>query len=116
METTFDREAHQKKVCVWFQNPTRFCEEINNEQRCHPNKCIYHLSKMHQTAECNVMKECDRLLVARQTIVSGNTSSTLGQLCHITDEVFEDTVLEDFQDTVVDLSNDTYQDVLNCFA
>jgi hypothetical protein len=53
-ESTFGKEAHQKKVRGWFLNPTKFCQQIETEQRRHPNKCISHLSKAHQTSACAV--------------------------------------------------------------
>jgi len=53
-ESTFDKETHQKKIREWFLNPTKFCQQIESEQRHHPNKCIYHLSKTHQTSNCAV--------------------------------------------------------------
>jgi hypothetical protein len=52
----FDKEIHQKKVRGWFMNPTKFCKLIESEQLKHPNKCIYHLSKTHQTENCAVKK------------------------------------------------------------
>jgi hypothetical protein len=77
-ETTFDKDAHQKKIRDWFMNPVKFCKHIENEQCRHPNKCIFHLSKTHSTENCSVKKECDRLLAARQntTNSTGNTNSS----------------------------------------
>jgi hypothetical protein len=39
-DTTFDKEAHQKKIRDWFLNPVKFHKHIENEQKRHPNKCI----------------------------------------------------------------------------
>jgi len=45
-------------------NPTKFCQEIEREQRCHLGKCIYHLAKSHPTDKCGVKNECDEILAA----------------------------------------------------
>jgi hypothetical protein len=42
-----DRMVHHKKVKQCFLDPTKFRQEIEAEQRRHPGKCIYHLSKSH---------------------------------------------------------------------
>jgi hypothetical protein len=61
-DTNFDRAAQHKKVKEWFMNPSKFRREIEAEQRKHSGKCIFHLTKSHPTEECNVKKECDKLL------------------------------------------------------
>jgi len=58
--SNFDREAHQKKVKMWFMNSSKFSKEISKEQQKFPDKCIYHLSKSHSTDNCHVKKECEK--------------------------------------------------------
>jgi len=88
IDTPFDKEAHQKKIRDWFLNPLKFCKHIENEQRSHPNKCIFHLSKTHQTDNCAVKKECDRIVASMNTTPQSNGQPTTsnGQLRHITEE------------------------------
>jgi hypothetical protein len=111
-----DRLDHQKKVRLWFMNPSKFKNAIETEQRKHSGKCIYHLSDTHQTSNCNVKKECDKLLSEKQ--VSNSTTSSTGQLRHITEESFEDAVEpDDCGDNDHDvLCNDTNEDSLQYFA
>jgi len=59
--SNFDRLAHQKKVRSWFMQPDRFCQEIPREQLKFPDMCLFHMSKTHQTNDCHVKKECDKL-------------------------------------------------------
>jgi hypothetical protein len=113
--TTFDKVAHQKKLYEWFLSPIQFCKEIEAEQRLHPNKCIYHLSKTHTTENCAVKKECDRFVASKSTSPQPSSLVTSGQLPHITEEVFIDSVQDDCQ-VDFDMPNDTNQDVLNYFA
>jgi hypothetical protein len=68
--------AHHKKIKQWFLNPTKFRRELEAEQKKHQGKCIYHLSKSHPTAECNVKKECDKL------IAENKNSSTPGTIAN----------------------------------
>ena len=106
-ESTFDKESHQKKVREWFLNPTKYCQQIVAEQRRHPNKCIYHLSKTHLTKTCAVKKECDRILEAnKKPTPSGPkpNSNVNGQLRHITEE----TPVESIDDEEVDNEFDTF--------
>ncbi len=112
-EQNIDRIAQQKKVREWFLHPSKFCKEIEKEQKKFPDKCIYHLSKTHTTNDCHVRNECLKLFQEKKELK--NTSET-GQLRHLTDENFEDAMTEDLPDTAVDMSNDTNQDVLNYFA
>jgi len=74
------RMAQQKKVKEWFLNPVKFCKEIEQEQLKYPDKSIYHLTKSHPTADCNVKHECDRLWAQRTS-----TSSRLPLLSQIQD-------------------------------
>jgi len=114
-----DHTAHRKKVKSWFMNPIKFCKEIEAEQRKHPNKCIYHLSKTHLTETCNIKKECDKLRDTTQPAdtPTGPTTSTCGQLHHILEEEVPQVKAED-QCVVSDdeLDNDTKDDVLNYFS
>jgi hypothetical protein len=116
-DSTFERIAHQKKVKEWFLNPTKFRREIESEQRKHSGKCIYHLSTSHPTADCNVKKECDKLLADKKDIVSTPSSNSSGQLHHITEETFEDAVSDNITDgNAEDCSNDTNEADLLYFA
>jgi hypothetical protein len=98
-ETTLDRVAQHKKVKEWFMNPTKYCREIEAEQWKHSDKCIYHLSTSHSTDECNVKKECKRLLAGKKNAVSApvptSSNSPAGHLHNLKEEVFEDAVDED---------------------
>jgi hypothetical protein len=90
-----DLVAHKKKVCEWFMNPTKYQQEIDAEQRKHSGKCIVHLTKSHPTCDCHVKKECDKFLSNRKPNGSQNSSTTVGQLCHIMEDVYEDAVADD---------------------
>jgi hypothetical protein len=57
LNSTFDRAAHQKKVKEWFQNPVKFSKEIAQEQEKFHGKCLYHLTKSHQSSDCHILKE-----------------------------------------------------------
>jgi len=112
------RMAQQKKVREWFLNPVKFRKEIEREQKCHPDKCIYHLTKSHPTATCFVKLECDKQVQASKTVPASN-SSTSGTLRHITEEIFEDAILdtEDMHTTEERVeSNVTNEDSLQYFA
>jgi hypothetical protein len=117
-DSTFDRIAHQKKVEEWFLNPSKFRREIENEQRKHSGKCIYHLSKSHPTADCNVKKECDIMLADRKNNSSSTqNASSSGQLRNLKEEIFEDAISEDVPvDLIDDSTNDTNEDELIYFA
>jgi hypothetical protein len=118
-----DHTAHQKKVKNWFMNPSKFCKDIEAEQCKHPNKCIYHLSKTHPTEDCSVKKECVKLLSAQKSSSHSTSSSvqsgTVGQLCHITEELSQD---EEPIYKELDVSNentihnDTNDEVLSYFS
>ncbi len=117
-DTTFDKEAHQKKIQDWFMNPVKFQKYIENEQRRHPNKCIYHLSKTHQTEQCAVKKECDRLVANMQnsTASSGHTPTSTAHLRHITEDEHTDSLIEETLDTELDMSgNDNNEEALLYF-
>jgi hypothetical protein len=114
-DTTFDRDAHQKKV----MQPTKFCREIEATQRKHSGQCIYHLSKTHQTTACFVKKECDKLIAEGKSGGSNGTahSSTSARLRHITEEHFEDATMEEqLFDLEDNTSNDINEDVLAYFT
>ena len=99
-------------------NPTKFCKLIESEQLKHPNKCIYHLSKTHQTQNCAVKKECDRLIAANKkpSQTSNPVSPSTGQLHHITEDIVQDIVFDDTTDVEFDIvDNDTNEDALLYF-
>jgi hypothetical protein len=116
-EATFDKEAHQKKIRDWFMNPSKFCKHIENEQCCHPSKCIYHLSKTHPTEKCSVKKECDRILAAMQNTTNspGNSPVSTGQLRHITEDTNIESVVEEASVVDFDIGNDTNEEALLYF-
>jgi hypothetical protein len=119
-ESTFHKEAHQKKTREWFLNPTKFYQQIENEQRHHLNKCIYHLSKTHQTSNCAVKKECNKILEAKKSSdsVTPATSTRTGQLRHLTEEEFSDAVTDDvtLDADCVTKGNDTNEAALMYFS
>jgi hypothetical protein len=117
-DSSFDCEAHQKKIREWFMNPTKFCQEIEREQCCHLGKCIYHLAKSHPTVKCGVKIECDEILAARKKSKQQNaTSSTTGQLRHVTEETFADAETEEVPDAAIDTSgNDNNEESLYYFV
>ncbi len=91
-----NRSAHHKKVKQWFLYPSKYCQEIEMEQKKHPDKCIFHLSKSHPTEVFNVKKECDHLLAAKKSNSSSITPQvTTYNLRHITEDCFEDAVETD---------------------
>jgi hypothetical protein len=118
-DTTFDREAHQKKVRDWFLNPSKYHKEIETTQKKFSGQCIYHLSKTHATSACYVKKECDKILAEGtngQNVTSSAPVST-GRLCHITEELFEDAAMEEpVFDSEDNITNDTNDDVLAYFT
>ncbi len=100
-------------------NPSKFCHEIEAEQRKHQGKCIYHLSKSHTTADCSVKKECDKLVLDQKNGTSSSSPITgsTGYLRHFTDNVFEDAAAENTVDASTDdVSNDTNEEDLIYFA
>lgn len=118
-DASFDREAHQKKVCEWFLNPTKYSHELDAAYHKYPGQCIYHLSKTHLTPACFIKKECEKSLVDN---VSGTTPTTLSssataRLHHMMDDEFEDAspneLIVDCDDSS---SNDTNDAILAYFA
>jgi hypothetical protein len=124
LEFGLDRSSHHKKVRNWFMNPTKNKTEIASEQQKYPGRCIYHLTKSHGTADCQVKKECDTLLLSKRISGTGNGSQTsssnisTGQLRHITEKIFEDAVaLDDVNDDSCDhMDNNTNESDLLYFA
>jgi hypothetical protein len=93
---------------MWFMNPGKYCQEIENCQNRYPGHCIYHLAKSHPTEKCGVKKECDELVAGRKNSrSSGNNSSTPGQLRHITEVSYEEAEFEDVVEQEVVSGNDT---------
>jgi hypothetical protein len=111
--------AQQKKVKEWFMNPSKFRRDIEAEQRKHPSKCIYHMSKSHTTDDCSVKKDCDKQVADRKPNISSSIPNTgvSGHLRHMKDDIFEDAVSDDVADDVlIDSPNDTNEDELLYFA
>jgi hypothetical protein len=48
-----DHHAQHKKVKLWFSFPSKYCKEIEAEQKRYPGLCIYHLTKSHTTEDCS---------------------------------------------------------------
>jgi hypothetical protein len=120
-EQNGDRAAYQKKIRDWWLKPSKFSKLIETEQQKHPGKCLYHLTKSHPTSACAVKRECDRIVAANSSgssnPSSSSTSTSVGQLRHITEESFEDATDEVVDDAVVDdTTNDTSDEVLHYFA
>jgi hypothetical protein len=119
-DSNFDCIAHQKKVKEWFLQPSKFCKEIESEQSHHAGKCLYHLSKSHQTVDCLVKKECEKILAGKKvpSSTSNSTNSSSGQLHHITEETFLDTVDNSVDADVSpeDYCNNTNEEVLHYFT
>ena len=87
-----DRIAqHRKKIKQWFLNPLRYSKEIAAEQTKHPGQCIYHLSSSHLTEDCHIKIDCDKRATSKKPGTQpSNVHGNIGQLRHITEEVFED--------------------------
>jgi hypothetical protein len=112
-----EQAAHHKKICQWFLNPSKFCTEIEGEQKKHPGKCNYHLSKSHPTHDCNVKKECEKLLAEQKKLLTSSSLTTpSGHLRNLKEEIFEDAVAVDSDAVVSDSSNNTNEDDLYYFA
>jgi hypothetical protein len=117
-ELQIDRGAHHKKIRQWFMNPTRYRQEISSEQQKYPGKYIYHLSSTHSTANCNIKKECDRILASKRSEsgdASISSSSVTGQLRHLIDDSLEDAVESEPRDEI-EPCNDTNESDLLYFA
>jgi hypothetical protein len=118
-DSSFDREAHQKKVREWFLNPTKYAPELEAAYRRYPGQCIYHLSKTHLTPACFIKKECEKTMAENTLVTSQNTSSSSGtaRLRHLVDDSFEDASSEELIAEYEDnSSNDTNDDILAYFA
>jgi hypothetical protein len=80
------------------------------------------LTTSHGTADCDVKKECDKLLASSKGTSAGSQNSTTapstGQLRHLTEEIFEDAVdLADSKDESFEqVDNDTNDSDLLYFA
>jgi len=84
-------------------------------QRKYSGKCLYHLCDTHSTPNCNIKRECDKLLSDKKS--SSSTTPPLGQLRHITEYCHEDAADNDDCDIVTDdVCNDTYDASLLYFA
>ncbi len=66
-------------------------EALSKEQLKHPDTCIFHLSTTHLSDACHVKLACDKLCTTKSSSTS-STSSSQGQLHHLTEDVFEDAV------------------------
>lgn len=112
-----ERTAHHKKIRNWFMNPSKFKSELEAEQKKHPGKCVNHLSKTHSMDTCAVKKECERILASRTTSqsTSSQSSSSTGQLRHLTGDTFEDALVDLVDDSTGEVSNDTNEDSLHYF-
>jgi hypothetical protein len=100
-------------------NPSKFRRDIEAEQKKHPGKCIYHLSKFHTTDECSIKKESDKIVDDQKPGSSSpsHNASSSGHLRHIKDDIFEDAVSDDAVENFVDEStNDTNDEELIYFA
>jgi hypothetical protein len=85
--TTFDCDAHQQKIKMWFANPVKFSKELEQEQLKFPGKCLYHLSKSHPTEKCHMKRALDKTKNPQQRQPIPNVVSTpVGRLRHITEE------------------------------
>jgi hypothetical protein len=116
-----DRMAQRKKVKEWFLNPKKFAKEIEAEQCCHPGKCIFHLTKSHQTSNCDLKKECDKIVQSKRSSSSASTSfpNGTGQLCHLTEESADKETIDEADEPSIDSSdepNDTNDDLLTYFS
>jgi len=115
---TFDREAHQQKIKLWFANPGKFSKELENEQKKYPGKCVYHLSKSHPTEKCHIKRELDKSIPTNQRQPVPNVITTpVRQLRHVTEEVF-DVEEDDMVTTVepIEFVNDTNEESWLYFA
>jgi hypothetical protein len=67
-----------------------------------------HFSKSHATEDCNIKKECDKLINEKKNPTSSSSpTATVGRLRHLTEDD-EEHVSEDSSDVLLDPpSNDT---------
>ena len=64
-------------------NPTKYKAELEAEQLKYAGKCVYHLTKNHQTPNCYIKKECEKLVANKKSNVptpGSSTSASQGQL------------------------------------
>jgi hypothetical protein len=123
-ELCIDRNTHHKKIRMWLMNPIKHKSNIESEQSKFPGRCLYHLSKTHSTVDCNVTKECNKLIASKRNASalngsnSSGTSSTSGNLRHITEEVYEDAIdaVDPTDESNVHSDNDTNETDLLYFA
>jgi hypothetical protein len=123
-ELCIDRNTHHKKIRMWLMNPIKHKSDIDSEQSKFPGRCLYHLSKTHSTVDCNVTKECNKLIASKRNASASNgsnssgTSSTTGNLRHITEEVYEDAIdaVDPKDESNVHSDNDTNETDLLYFA
>jgi len=113
-----DCVAHHKKVRQWFLNTTKYCVEIETEQKRYAGKCIYHLSSSHCTDDCHIKKACDQQRSEKhQPGVSTSGSAVTGKLRNLKEEGSEDKSPEALSKTLLDTtSNDTNEADLYYFA
>jgi hypothetical protein len=75
------------------------------------------LSKSHPTADCNVKKECFKLIHSRKSnSISSDLTITTGALCHITEDCFVDAIGDEVEDSSEDVPNDTNEASLHYFS
>jgi len=116
-EFQLDRASHHKKIRLWFSNPTKHQRDIELEQKKYPGLCLYHLTKSHSTADCQVKKECDKLLAAQRinssnAVAPGSQSGvSTGQLRHLTEEAFEDALELEHKDESDDVTSNNTNEV-----
>ncbi len=119
-EPSGDRVAYQKKIRDWWLNLAKFCQLIEAEQAKHPGKCLYHLTKSHQSTSCAVKKECDHICekIMAKKKAGLQTSTTSGHLRHIMELTEEDELdVVATPDTLSDTpSNDTNEADLHYFV
>jgi len=98
-------------------NPYKFQNEMELEQAKHVGKCLYHLTKSHQTPDYYIKKECDKLIATKKTSGSNTSSRSvpLGQLRKIKEEVDEESIEDETTDMLSE-NNDTNDDEVAYFA
>jgi hypothetical protein len=111
-----DQINHQKKIRLWFMNPEKFKNDLEVEQQKYSGRCIYHLCDNHLTQNCNVKRECEKLLTTKKS--SPSPLAQTGQLRHISKESLDDDIVSDSNDAFVseDMTNDTNEASLYYFA
>ncbi len=121
-KANIDCNAHHKKIKQWFMNLSKYCKEIMAEHQKYQDRCLYHLTKTHDTDACHIKKECDKLIQLKkglsQSSSYGISANTTGQLHHLTEEEFEDAVSVNVTDDAVlhASHNDTDDNDLQYFS